>query len=104
MLAATLLLDCSDTPGGGASSRPVAAALSVRVAGAASPHGGTDTLRTAAAVPRLTRLAAMPRPARHTCPGRDGMPFSAAHSSHCGGAMSTEQADLSNYDPTQSYS
>ena len=69
MLAATLLYDCSDTPGGGASSRPVAAALSVRVAGAASPHGGTDTLRTAAAVPRLTRLAAMPRPARHTCPG-----------------------------------
>ena len=71
--------------------------------GAASPHGGTDTLRTAAAAPRLTRSAAMPRPARHTRPGRDAMPCPAAHASHCGGGTSTEQADRSDYDPTRKY-
>ena len=52
--------------GGGASSRPVAAALPVWVHGRhASPHGGTDTLRTAAAAPRLTRLEAKPRSPAH---------------------------------------
>ena len=55
--------------GGGASSRPVAAALPVWVHGRhASPHGGTDTLRTAAAAPALRgwrRSHVLPRSPAH---------------------------------------
>ena len=89
--------------GGGASgsSRAVAAALPVWVHGRhASPHGGTDTLRTAAAAPRLTRLEAKPRLARHTLPGGCSTPCPAAHASPGVGATSTEQADRSCCDPT----
>ena len=70
---------------GGASSRPVAAARLVLVQGwHTSPHGGSGTLRTAAAAPRVHQLAAMPRLALHATaatPGGGGMPCPAAHAS-----------------------
>ena len=95
MLAATLLYDCSDTPGGGASSRPVAAARPARVHGRhASLHGCGDTV---AGMPRLAALA------RHTTPGGDCTPCPAAQASHGGGATNTKRADRSDYDPTRIY-
>ena len=61
--------------GGGASSRPVAAARLARVhVWHASPHGGNGTLRTAASAPRPYWLVAMPRLARHATPAGGGTP------------------------------
>ena len=74
--------------GGGASSRPVAAARLARVhVWHVSPHGGNGKVRTATAVPCLILLLAMPRLARHATPAGGGMPCPAAHDSHCGRAM-----------------
>ena len=83
--------------GDSASIRPVAAARPALLHGwHASPHGGTRTLRTSAAAPRLTRLAAMPRlaPGRHTTPGGGGTPCPAAHASHGGGARPRVPSEL----------
>ena len=67
--------------GGGASSRPVAAALPVWLHGRhASLHVGTDMLRTAAAAPALPGWRRS-HVARHTLPGGDGTPCRAAHAS-----------------------
>ena len=67
--------------GGGASSRPVAAALPVWVHGRhGSLHVGTDMLRTAAAAPALPGWRRS-HVAGHTLPGGDGTPCRAAHAS-----------------------
>ena len=55
--------------------RPVVAARLARVHGwHASPHGGSGTFCLAAAAPRLDRLAAMPRLARHATPDGGSTP------------------------------
>ena len=85
-----------DSPGGGGTPCP-------SDGWHASPHGGTGTLRTAASAAHLDRLAGMPRLAQHALPGGGGTPCPAAHASHGSGAMSTEQAELNDYDPTYIY-
>ena len=63
--------------------------------GTPPPKAASGTFHTAAAMPRLDRLAVLPRLARHATPGRGGTLRTVAHASFGGGATSTERADLS---------